>query len=54
MVTRLRDAFPKHAIVAEEGGGHETDLAIPLARRSAGWDHEFRARLSLFRGLDWP
>src|ERR1051325_4271889 len=27
IVTRLRTHFPKHAIVAEEGGGLETDSA---------------------------
>ena len=31
IVTRLRTHFPKHAIVAEEGGGQRNRLALPLA-----------------------
>jgi 3'-phosphoadenosine 5'-phosphosulfate (PAPS) 3'-phosphatase len=34
IVERLRSHFPAHAIVAEEGGGHESVVGIPLVRGS--------------------
>ena len=37
IVSRLRTHFPKHAIVAEEGGGIGKRIALPLARGSARW-----------------
>ena len=52
VVTRLPDALPDSC---DRGGRRRrlrNGLAIPLARGSAGWNHEFRARLPMFRGLD--
>ena len=49
IVERLQSRFPKHAIIAEEGGGDaEKSRALPLVCRSARRHDEFRARLSRF------
>ena len=55
IVARLRKHFPDHAIIAEEGSSSAAaGREILLARGPARWHHEFRARLSLLRRLDWP
>ena len=46
VIKRLRERFPEHGIVAEEGGRAELEAPAALVCRSARWHDQFRPRIS--------
>ena len=48
----LREAFPDHALLGEEGGRQWRHvLRLPLVHRPPGWDHKLRSQVPLLWGV---
>jgi len=50
IIQTLLDAYPDHAILAEESGS-QGESEIPVDHRSAGWDDQFFARPPAIRRI---
>ena len=53
IVEKLKETFPKHGIFGEEGTRSDGG-GVPLVCGSAGWNDEFRARLSVLLRVAGP